>query len=116
MEVRARKGKSLDYRAVAKLIEKQRKPKWVEVTVVGKVLHTQDRLGFKAAVTGQVFLLGEDLKWKKKEKSPFEKLQEMIKAGGKVEQVTGRVEEAKVKKGKKRPPATIRVTGFLLVP
>ena len=84
--------------------------------MVGKVIRTKDRIGFKASVTGQSFVLAEDPSWKKKKgKSPFAKMQEAIKAGADIDHVSGRVEEHKVHKGKRKPPGTIRVTGFKVV-
>ncbi|MBI4602876.1 MAG: hypothetical protein HY721_13040 [Planctomycetes bacterium] len=79
----------------------------------GELTPAGDKLLFKASATGQLFVLAEHPDWKdKKEPSPFQKLQAAIKAGGKLDGVSGRVEDPEVPKGKPRPIATLYVIGF----
>jgi len=119
----AEKGKSLNYKAVAVLLAKRQKPKWVELVILGTVTQKQGQLGFKASVTGEAFRLAEDPKAKaSKKESPFQKLEKAIEVGKKVTSVTGRVTaKPAAKKGKnrkprtkKKVPATLFVTGFVI--
>lgn len=112
----AKKGKSLDYREAVEVLAKKQKPKWVAVSVVGALTREKEQLVFKASATGERFLLSPEPPPKEaledKKGNPFQNLEAAVKAGKKVTAVSGTIQESKEEKGKPRPPATLRVTGF----
>ena len=114
--VTAKKGKSLDYQEVSGVLAKKQKPKWLEISVVGGVTRDNDQLDLKATATGERFLLSPEPPPKEalegKKGNPFQKLEAALKAGKKVTAVSGTVHEGKAEKGKPKPSAMLRVTGF----
>ena len=112
-EIRAKLGKSLDYAKAVAIIAERQKPAWVEITVLGTPTVVDGKPAFKAAGTGETFLVTDDPQRKKDGKpSLFESFQAAVRAREPVVSVTGRVHLPKVEPGKTPPLPLLQLTGL----
>ncbi len=97
----AKKDKSLDLEKIYAAINATRLSgrtnsavKYLEITATGEVVAAEKKTLLKVSGTTQQFVLGDDPSAKPKNngKTPFQKLQEALAKGKKVESVTGRVQ------------------------
>ncbi len=97
----AKKDKSIDLEKIHDAIRATRLSgktnsavKYLEITATGEVVTAEKKTLLKVSGTAQEFVLGEDPSAKPKNngKTPFQKLQEALAKGNKVESVTGRVQ------------------------
>jgi hypothetical protein len=96
----AKKGQSVDLRALSQSLSKTRLGKgtssgvnYLEITATGEALRKDKDVLFKVSGSAEQFRLGEDPKAKPKEgvKPAYERLQEALASGAKITSVTGRV-------------------------
>jgi hypothetical protein len=96
-----KKGKSFDLKALHASLNKTRLAggtrsgvNYLEVTAAGELVAGKKETVLKVKGTAQQFVLADDPKAKPKadQKTPYQRLQEALKNGKKIESVTGRVQ------------------------